>query len=289
MSLTGIDKLKESPRLNTVKGNNDDGTVILTWTKVEGAEKYAVKRADSENSDFEHIAWSKKTKFIDDTVEAYKTYHYKITAWKKLEGKKTSTKTSSARAVIVSDVKVPKNVQLKANSDGTVSIFWDKVKGAEKYIVLRRNSLCTDLLTIGVTKKNSFVDEVVVSGQPYFYAIQAVEVKDGKERPGKWSKQLAMVNLDKGSILSCKSALGKKVYLEFRIVAGADGYIIERSDKKDGEFVNVGTTDGQTAVEFCDKVPSALKNYYYRVKAYKLVNETEYISEPSAEVCVKSK
>ena len=117
----------------------------------------------------------------------------------------------------------------------------------------------------------------------------AVQTVDGVKRPGKWSKQLPIVNLDKGEILSCKSAFGKKIYLEFRIVAGADGYIIERSDKKDGEFVKVGTTQGQTSVEFCDKVPSAFKSYRYRVKAYKIVNETEYISVPSAEISVKSK
>lgn len=289
MSLTGIDKLKECPRLNTVKGNNDDGTVILTWTKVDGAEKYAVKRADSEKSDFEHIAWSKKTKFIDDTVEPYNTYHYKIMAWKKLEGKKTSTRTSSARAVIISDVKVPKNVQLTPDADGSINIRWDKVRGASKYIVLRRNSLCTDLLTVGITEKCSFKDECVVSGQPYYYGVQAVNVEDGVEKPGKWSKQIPTVHLDCGEILSCEASFGKKISLSFRIVAGADGYIVERSDKKDGGFCEVGRTGGQTSVEFQDKVPKSLKTYYYRVKALKQVNETEFISFASKKVAIKSR
>ena len=289
MSLTGTDKLKECPRLNTVKGNNEDGTVILTWTKVEGAEKYAVKRADSEKSDFEHIAWSKKTKFIDETVEPYNTYHYKIMAWKKLEGKKTSTKTSSARAVIVSDVKVPKNVQLVPNADGSISIKWEKVKDVKKYIVLRRNSLCTDLLTIGITEKCSFKDENVVSGQPYYYAIQAVKGDNDTEKPGKWSKQIPTVHLDCGKILDCNASMGKKIFLSFRIVAGADGYIIERCDKKDGEFCEVGRTQGQTAVEFQDKVQKALKTYYYRVRALKQVNETEFVSYASEVVSVKSR
>ena len=59
MSLTGMEKLKECPKISKIKGNNENGTVEIGWTRVEGAEKYAIKRSEGEKGDFEHIAWSK--------------------------------------------------------------------------------------------------------------------------------------------------------------------------------------------------------------------------------------
>lgn len=289
MSLTGIEKLRECPKISKIKGNNEKAAVELGWTRVEGAEKYSVRRSEGEKGDFEHIAWSKKLKYVDETVEPYKTYHYKILAWKKLEGKKTSTKISSARAVIISDVPVPKNVVPTPCEDGSVSIKWDKVKGAKEYIVLRRNDLCSDLLPVGITDKCSFRDEDIVSGQPYYYGIQAVKYDGDERKPGKWSKQLPVVCLDKGEITDIRASFGKRINLSFRIVAGADGYIIERADDKNGEFIQVGTTEGQTAVEFSDKVPASFRTYRYRVRAYKNVEQNQFTALVCAEKSIKSK
>ncbi len=280
------DKLKECPKITKIKGDNETKSVVLSWSEVEGAEKYAIKRSEGDKGEYEHIAWTKKLKFTDDTIEPYKMYHYKITAWKKLEGKKTSTKTSSAKAVIVSDVKVPKNVSVIPDNGG-IKIKWDKVKEAFSYVVLRRNSLCTDLLPVATVKGCSFYDEDIVSGQPYYYGVQTVNKNGDEVKPGKWSKQLSAVHLDCGQILSLKNTIGKNVHLSFRIVAGADGYIIERSEKKDTEFVQVGKNDGQVSVEYSEKVPKSFKTYYYRVKAYKTVENEQFVSMPSKVDAIK--
>ena len=54
MSLDVITKLKASPKIKSITVT-DDKKLILKWSKVEGAEKYGVKRALSDCNDFEHI------------------------------------------------------------------------------------------------------------------------------------------------------------------------------------------------------------------------------------------
>ena len=78
-----LTKLKGRPKIKKVKAT-EEGQLKIVWTEVEGAEKYAVLRRDEPQSDFVRVKWREKLSF-KDTVEPYKTYWYKISAYKKLE------------------------------------------------------------------------------------------------------------------------------------------------------------------------------------------------------------
>ena len=83
--------------------------------------------------------------------------------------------------------------------------------------------------------------------------------------------------------------MGKRVNLSLRLVAGADGYIIERSLGKDGEYSEVARTDSGFELRIQDKAPKAFKTCYYRCKAYKTVGDTVFESVASAPKAVKVK
>lgn len=264
----------------------EDGRLKLTWKEVEGAEKYAVLRKDSPDGEFEHIKWRKKLKFIDE-VEKDKTYWYKIVASKTLEGKKKSTRESAARSVIVSDIEPVQNLSVET-VDGTLVLTWDKVSKANGYIVNRKNAFCSQLLPVSETKKCRYVDKKVVSGQVYHYSVQALIKGDEETRQGNFSEVAIGICLDCGEILSYKIS-GRKVSLSLRIVAGADGYIVERSDDGGETFSEVARTESITDIYVCDKAPSHFKTYIYRVRAFKIFKDFEYVSLHSKCISVKTK
>ena len=118
----------------------------------------------------------------------------------------------------------------------------------------------------------------------YYYSLQSL---DG-EKQGKFSEEACDVCLDSGEIISAKARIFKKVDLKARIVAGADGYIFEKSS--DGEnFEKIAQTESDTDLRYTDKVKKSFSVYYYRVKAYKNVDGKLVISKPSKAVKVKTK
>ncbi len=280
-------KLKESPKFTQVTVT-EEKNVKLSWTKVKGAEKYGIKRATSSKEGFETLGWIKKCEFVDENVPENVSCFYKITAQKKLESKKNSSKTSAVRAVIVSDIPAPECLQAQEKK-GKICLKWKKVEGADGYIVSKRNDFYSQMLPVARTEECKFTDGKTVSGQPYYYCVQAYKKDEEVEKQGNYSQQVSAVSLDKGSVFEAKALFGKKVQIRLRLVAGADGYILQRKDSTNGEFCEVARSSANTEINFTDSVPKILRNYFYRAVAYKTVENKLYLSEPTDEIQIKSK
>ena len=288
MSLDVITKLKTSPKIKSITVT-ENKTLLLKWTKVEGAEKYGIKRALSDEKEFEHIAWCKKTEFIDEDIKENVTYRYKIMAYKKLEGKKTSTKLSAVKAAVISDIPAPEGLTVRPDKGAAVRLEWESCDGADAYIVSRRNDFYSQILPIARTADNFYTDDKTVWGQPYHYSVQAVTGKDEQEKQGNFSLEVHTVSLDKGQLLSVKALHGKKIKLTMRLVTGADCYCIERSESEDGPFEEVLRTKNALEYTVTDKVPKAYKTYYYRTRACKNVSDKEFYGKYCNTVSIKSK
>ena len=275
-------KLKLSPRI-TDTSVTDKGEIRIGWTEVTGTDKYAVKRSENPDGEYELIAWSKGTEYIDKSVKRDITYWYRIVALKVLKGKRNSKKMSPVAAQVISSIPAAK--KLTASCSGSkIKLRWVSPETVNSFLVYRRNEYFNQLMPLCRVTESSFVDTDVVCGQIYHYSVQSL---DGT-RQGNFSSEVSCVCLDSGEILTAKPRLFKKVDLKARIVAGADGYIFERS--ADGErFDEVGKTDSDVSVRYTDKTDKAFAVYYYRVRAYKKVGKETFISKPSKAVRVKTK
>ena len=266
-------KITVAPKITSIRLNEND-EVELEWSSSPYAEKYSVKKTTTPNDVFHHFAWVDGNSFTDKNVEKDVLLWYRVVAWKRLENAKNSQKPSVAIPVVLSDIPCVKNVKTTATVD-SIRLEWDKM---EKCIfrIYRKCEHFSKELFVGETDKNIFVDENAVSGQFYRYRVQAIKLVDGVELQGRFTDFIDAGFLDTTEILSVKSPFGNRCYIDIKVVAGADGYILERSETKDGDFVEVAKTQDITAVSFEDKMPSMFKNYYYRACAYKIVNGEEY-------------
>lgn len=130
-------------------------TVKLTWTKVTGATGYKIYRAvggtytsevkagyTASYSNYKLIKTIKKAKtvsYTDKKLNAGQTYTYKVVAYKNVKKNgKTSTVMNVEDSVSVTlDFDGFKGVKVieTENADGSKTLKWNKILGAEKYVV----------------------------------------------------------------------------------------------------------------------------------------------------------
>lgn len=281
MSIDNI-KLKVCPRI-TDTSVTDKGEIRLVWTEVPGAEKYAVTRSERVDGDYERLAWAKKTDYTDRNIKENVTYWYRIIAVKTLENKKTSKKKSPVAAQVSSSIPAPASLKAKAKG-ARIYLSWKGPEGVSSFTVYRRNDNFDQLLPVSTVNGSCFTDENIAQGQIYHYSVQSLR---GSEQ-GKFSSEISCVSLDSGEIILSRAGAFRNIYLQTRIVAGADGYIFERSENGE-DFTEIARTDSDVSFRCTDKAPRMFTCYYYRVRAYKNVCGKTLVSKPSAAVKLKSK
>ncbi len=280
-------KLKTCPKI-TETSVVDQNKIRLCWTEVPGAEKYCVKRCRKADGEYAALKWTAETVYTDADVKKDVTYWYKIVAVRNLSGKKTSKKMSPTAAEIVSDIAAPDEVSAVPLGQNAIKLTWKSHNDKTDFVINRRNDFFDQIIPVGKVKGTRFTDKDVVAGQVYHYSVQSVMQDENGYREGNFSKEVSCIYLDCGQIVEVKKGAFKRVFIQVRIVAGAQGYILERSSDAEN-FEEVGRTESGTALRFTDKADKLFGTYYYRTRAYRFIGDKEYISEGSEAVKVKTR
>ena len=123
-----LPKLTTAPTISYEKGN---GAVKLTWTEVDGAEKYGV--AVFTNGKWQMVGQGEGTSYVLNNLKA--GTEYKVAVFAKIGGEwikdASNAITVSPKEAAVS----PYPVFEVKTKDGKVGFKWKEVQGAEKYAV----------------------------------------------------------------------------------------------------------------------------------------------------------
>lgn len=175
---------------------------------------------------------------------------------------------------------------VKASSTSTTSIklSWSADRSASGYQIYRSTSSKGRYKLIGTVKKGStrtFTDKKLTCGKNYYYKIKSYVKSNGKTTYGAYSKvikkQAAPATVTLKSVSSKKKGTEK---LTWKRVSGVSGYVVYRSNSKNGKYKAVATIKNGRTTSYTDKVKGG-RNYYYKVKAYKTVGKKKILSESS--------
>lgn len=157
------------PRLSSVK--NKMKGIVLNWNKVSGAKGYYVYRKMSGDDKWTKIATLKDGStltYTDKNAKPGKKYYYTVRAY---SGDYSSTIKSSDA------IKRLSTPTLKSVSSGKsgVTFKWNKVTGAEGYIVYRKTGSgeWKRLATLKGNSKISYLDKSAKKGTTYTYTVRA--------------------------------------------------------------------------------------------------------------------
>ena len=158
-------------------------------------------------------------------------------------------------------VKSVKSVAAKTGSQVKITI--SKVANADSYTVYRK--VGKKVTRVGITSGTSVQDKSPVSGKKASYYAVATS-KNAQFTSSEAGKAKTITLTKNTSKVSVKKS-GKYVTVRFSKVAGARGYLVYRSTKKNGTYTKL-TKKPIKKLTYTDKKAKAKKTYCYKVVTY---------------------
>ena len=251
-------------------------SVNLSWDSIPGINKYEIYRSKTENGTYSKVAISDNNSYTDSNLKSGETYYYKI---KCVDGEFSNVLTVNT---ICSEPKA----KVSASQSKTIKVSWNKVYGANGYELYRSTSKdgkYSKVKTITDGKTLSFDDTKLETGRTYYYKVRAYKTINNKKVYSDYSSVVSTtLKLSKPSVTL--SSAYRKICVKWKKVNDASGYEVYRASSKNGKYSKVKTiTDGKT-LSFDDTKLETGRTYYYKVRAYKTINNKKVYSDYSSVV-----
>ncbi len=164
-------------------------------------------------------------------------------------------------------------------TDHSITLSWDAVDGAEDYRLYRAEAATGDYVSIRELSPGavSFTDSGLSSGTNYWYkvaALNALGLSPDSEVLSAWTVPAAPGGLQTEDVSQ------DAVTLSWQAAEGASGYIVARSESKEGPFTPLNDGMAVTDTVYTDTTIVSGINYYYQVAA----KNAGGLSAPSASV-----
>ena len=185
----------------------------------------------------------------------------------------------------------PQNLKTKVLNYKTIQVSWTGTDYADSYNVYRKTGSGNwKKIASGITGV-SYKDTKAVTGTTYCYTVRAVSYTWGKAALSNYDRSgvRGKAKLTAVSLTSVKNAGKNTVKVSWKKVTGANGYRVYRSTSKNGEYTSAGFIKKGSTVTFKDKKVSEGKTYYYKIRAYRIVNGKRVYGPYSAVKSVKAK
>ncbi len=253
-----ITGLYVAPVSKVTTANSGDG-VKISWSAVSGANGYRVYKRVT-NADGTKTGWMQLVKnttaksYTDKNVANNVKYEYIVRA----HMNKVWNANSPASAIYHYDAPTVK----VASAKGGVKITWNKIAGAQEYLVYRRNNGTSTWTRIKTVKAGtlSFTDSAATSGKKLDYTVKAVSSKGSSNYITKTIDYVATPKLK--SLTNGTSG----AVLKWDAVKGATSYRVYRKAPGEKSWTNIATVKTNS---YTDKTVKSGKKYSYTVKAFK--------------------
>ena len=269
-----------NPNLNGFKVAGGNTTSIkLSWNKTDTATGYYVYQS-TDNKKWTKIATTNaSTLYYTKTgLTANKKYYYKVEAYK------GSTKLVTSKVVTTKTAPKAPTFKVKTYNYNSVTFTVGKSKGAKKFVIEKS----TDNNTFTTAKTVTKAGKVVVSGlDTGTYYLFRVKVCNEYGICSGYSKVVGRKLELKRPTIKVSSKAKTKMTIKVPAVAGASGYVIERSTSKSSGYTMIA--DVSSAKTYTDTGLTSKTKYFYRVKAYRVVNGKKVYSPTSKVASAKAK
>ena len=182
-------------------------------------------------------------------------------------------------------------VKVVSTTYNKAKISWTSVGEASGYEVYRstkKNSGYTKIQSFSAFTR-TYSDNGIKTGTKFYYKVRAYKDKNNVRYAGNFSSPVSVTpGLKKPTLIKAKRSGKNKIKLSWKKVSGANGYVVYRSTKKKSGFKKVKIVKGRT-LKFVNKKLKKGKRYYYKVKAYRVVNGKKFYSPYSKVVSNKAK
>lgn len=260
---------------------NSYKSLKISFAKIEGATEYEIQRSTKKNSGYKTIKTTTTTSYVDASVKCGTTYYYRVRAVNKEHNVKSDYSNIISKKVLPNKITISSK---KVKSYNSTYIKWNKVDGASGYRVYRATSKNGKYERLVTTTALSYTDTWLTSGKTYYYKVRAYRWVNGTKVFGPYSDIFTLTpKLGTPTVKIYQS--GTSVRFEIDKVSGATGYRVYRSTTENGKYTRITSSTERLHKDYDI---SYTNTYYYKVRAYKVVNGKKVFSEYTQPVKVKT-
>lgn len=244
-------------------------SVTIKWSKVSGAEGYALYRSTTKNGVYELVKTVSDTNTVNYSLTAECKYYYKVAAYSTISSVKGYSKESDARFITL--LSAPIITSIEQTTSTGVTIAWEKVNGATGYRLYRYDFASGDYKLVKTVTTTSTETYSLTAGNTYSYKVTAYKNEDDADHIGVMSSasSIYISALKKPVISSLMQSSSTNVEIFWNKISGADGYQIVRATSLNGSYENIKTV---TATSTFNYNLSTGTTYYYKIRAYTVEN-----------------
>lgn len=174
----------------------------------------------------------------------------------------------------------------------SIQLKWDKVAGADGYEIWRYDKVSKKYRLVWTVKKGNAVsckNSGLKTGRKYTYKVRAYADFEGDKIYGKFSGTKYVTPYLTKPTIKKLTAGSRSVTVRWNKIAGANGYKIYRATSKNGKYTCVKTIKKGGTISWKNTKLKKGKRYYYKVKAYRIVDKKNVYSSYSSKKYIKSK
>lgn len=291
-------------------------SVTVSWNTYQYAQSYDVYRKTA-GGEWTKLGNTTALQYVDQTAAGSTAYSYTVVALSSRWCQNVSSAYDENGAVVTTPAApqpdngnttpdngntTPDNnntpavkdyTSLKAISAGVSSIklSWKKVSKAGGYVVYRANSANGKYKAIKTIKKGkttSFTDKKRTTGKTYYYKLRPYKTVKNKKQYMDYSSVVSTKAVPGRVKFTKLTAKNQKATLKWKKVSGASGYLLYRSDRRDGGFTCINSVSRRKTSYTNTKLKKG-QTYYYRIRAYRKVGGKRVYGNFSVVKAVKAK
>ena len=247
---------------------NSYNSIRISWNKVPGATKYVIYRSNTKDGKYTAVkTMADKLYHIDTGLATGKTYCYKVAPFQ------NSQKGALSGAVWAkTTLDVVNGFSAKVTGPDSVTLSWNAVPGATKYVVYRSATSASAGWKAVRTLKSAtkFKDTGLTSKTKYWYKVMPYRNSAKGQFSGVW---WAIPQYLKLSGLSAKNAGLNNIKVSWNAVSGASAYKVYRAgatynaatDEIEMNRYSLVATVGGGVTSFSDTGVKQGNTYRYKV------------------------
>ena len=173
-----------------------------------------------------------------------------------------------------------------------VKLKWSKVADIKGYVVYRstsKNGKYKAIKTINGKDNCTYTDKTVKAGKTYYYKVRAYKKIVGKTYYSKYSSVIKVKPVPTIASIKNVKLKNRNVTLTWKKQSGISGYEIYMSTKKSSGYKKIKTVKKASSVKYTKNTLKVGKRYYFKVRAYKVVDGKKVYGKYSAIKSIKIK
>jgi len=252
----------------------------VSWPAVAGASGYEVSYSYNASGPFTVLPLTTKTSAVVPNLSTNVAVFVRVRTYRTV----SYVKRYGNYSAVVSGVAIPSAPVLALSSNGydSINVGWAAVAGAsgyEVYVLDGEYRLLSDTAALNV------VDGGKVTGMETTYKVRAYRLVNSVKvfGPESIGKTMAVPSLPVGFKVSLVDITS--LSLIWGAVSGASGYEISQATTSTGTYTVVGDV---STTEFKKTGLTFNRTYYYKIRAYTLVNSVKIYGSLSASISGKT-